>query len=111
MDSQPTRPDCRVEVSGWDAAERFFVEEALLEMNDEGERFVHLRHPVHPGLTVFLRLIDSPIGFPASPIAYEVKEVTVTENEGVSRVRLLKLHQRRSGDTARNAAADSADLL
>jgi hypothetical protein len=111
MDSQPIASNCRVEVSGWDAEERFFVEKALLETTHEGEQFVHLQHPLRAGSMVFLRMIDSRITFPASPIAYQVKQVSATEKEGVSRLRLLKLHQHHRGDTESNGIVDSEELL
>lgn len=97
MDQQPSLSDYRVEVSGWDVAESFFVEKALLELNPAGERVVHLRHPLRSGLLVFLRLIDSWIDFPALPVAYEVLQVSGMPNGTASRVTLRKLGHRRTG--------------
>jgi hypothetical protein len=98
MEAQPSLSDYRVEVSGWDVAESFFVEKATLELSPQGERIVHLRHPLRTGLLVFLRLIDSRVAFPAEPIAYEVLDISGTSTAEVSRVTLRKLAHRRSGD-------------
>jgi hypothetical protein len=97
---EPHEPeiDYRVEVSGWDAMESFFVEKATLELGEKGDRYVHLRHPVRSGLMVFLRLIDSRVNFPTFPIAYKVKDVTPTGSDGVSRVSLLRLPRRHGSD-------------
>mgnify|MGYP000141067223 CR=1 FL=1 len=38
MDSQSSISDYRVEVSGWDVAESFFVEKATLELSLDGAR-------------------------------------------------------------------------
>ncbi len=99
MDPQSSVSDYRVEVSGWDVAESFFVEKATLELSLEGARIIHLRHPLRTGSMVFLRLIDSRVGFPAFPVAYQVLEVSGAESEGTSRVTLRRLGHRRSEDT------------
>jgi hypothetical protein len=94
MEPQISDTNYRVEVSGWDAAETFFVEKATLELSDQGERFVHLHHPVRSGLMLFLRLIDNRVGYPSFPIAYQVREVVASENDGMRRVSLAKLQHR-----------------
>ncbi|MDE3136574.1 MAG: hypothetical protein KGL59_08365 [Acidobacteriota bacterium] len=99
MDSQSSMSDYRVEVSGWDVAESFFVEKATLELSVEGARVIHLRHPLRTGSMVFLRLIDSRVGFPALPVAYQVLEVSAAEKEEMSRVTLRRLGHRRAEDS------------
>lgn len=96
MDAQPALSDYRVEVSGWDVAESFFVEKATLELTPAGERIVHLRHPLRTGLLVFLRLIDSRVAFPAVPIAYEVLDISDNSNQELNRITLRKLAHRRT---------------
>ncbi len=59
-----------VEVSGWDAQEKFFVEGAKLEWNEQNRKKVVLRHSLKIGGMVFLRLLD-PVKPPAIlPVAY-----------------------------------------
>jgi hypothetical protein len=96
MDSPSSVSDYRVEVSGWDVAESFFVEKASLELSLDGARVIHLRHPLRTGSMVFLRLIDSRIGFPALPVAYQVLEVSTADNEQVPRITLRRLGHRRA---------------
>ena len=86
--------DYRVEVSGWDVAESFFVEKATLELDIEGARVVHLRHPLRAGSMVFLRLIDTRVSFPAFPVAYQVLDVAGADSAGVSRITLRRLGHR-----------------
>lgn len=110
MDPERADPDYRVEVSGWDVAESFFVEKVTLELTQAGERIVHLRHPLREGLIVFLRLMESRISFPALPVAYRVTEVTVGDKEGKSRVSLCKLRHHRTGESE-TPAPGAAELL
>ena len=114
MELQSPPSQYRVEVSGWDVAESFFVEKATLELSQQGERIVQLRHPVREGLLVFLRLIDSRLSFPALPIAYRVVHVTSAPNETPCRVMLRKLPQRCPGEEelpAAGATSGPSDLL
>lgn len=102
--------DYRVEVSGWDALESFFVEKAVLELGEKGDRFVRLRHPVRTGLMVFLRVIDSRVNFPTFPIAYQVKDVTPSGSDGANRVSLVRLPHRSGGDEEGAGSAGAAEL-
>jgi hypothetical protein len=108
MEPARNENDYRVEVSGWDLADSFFVEKVLLRLTQDGERVVHLKHPVRAGLVVFLRLMGSGIHFPALPVAYLVTEVTSPEEDGIHRVTLQKLRHRRSAgsETAESGALE-----
>jgi hypothetical protein len=104
MDSGRIDSDYRVEVSGWDLAERFFVEKVTLELTQWGERVVHLKHRLRTGSIVFLRLIEARINFAAFPVAYEVMEIGPGEKDGVNRVCLKKLRHRRIDDSEASAS-------
>ncbi|HVB35398.1 MAG TPA: hypothetical protein VNJ52_13645 [Patescibacteria group bacterium] len=110
MDPERTESDYRVEVSGWDVAESFFVEKVTLELTQAGKRVVHLRHPLREGLIVFLRLMESRISFPVLPVPYRVTEVTPSEKDGVTRVGLRKLRHRRAGESE-TTASGAMELL
>lgn len=110
MDPERTGFDFRVEVSGWDVAESFFVEKVILEFTEAGERVVHLKHPVCPGLIVFLRLIDSRVIFPALPVAYQVMQVVPNNRDEPNRVSLRKLRHRRK-DGKEELASGRVELL
>lgn len=103
MDTERIDSDYRVEVSGWDVAESFFVEKVTLELTQAGERVVHLKHPLRTGLIVFLRLIESRIEFPVLPVAYQVIGVAPGERDGVNRVSLKKLRRHRTVESETSA--------
>jgi hypothetical protein len=51
----------RVEVSGWDAKESFFIEKTALEWTPEDKKAIMLRAPIRTGSIVFVRLLQ-PMG-------------------------------------------------
>ncbi len=110
METERAESNYRVEVSGWDVAETFFVEKVRLQLTQAGERVVHLKHPLREGLIVFLRLMESRITFPALPVAYQVMAVSPSESDGVNRVSLRKLRHHRPSDSEA-AAPDTIELL
>ena|SRR5271154_4588657 len=89
--------DCyRVEVSGWDAKENFFVEKTTLEWNPEDKKSMLLRADVRPGCIVFVRLLQ-PLSTVASfPVAYEALASAGRDADGAARVSLERLRPRAS---------------
>jgi hypothetical protein len=80
----------RVEVSGWDQNEEFFVERTALQW-DEGEyRTVLVRRRVRQGALVFVRPLDTTEPARAFPVAYRVRQMEERENGAL---RELKLNQ------------------
>lgn len=61
----------RVEVSGWDEEENFFVEKSQLAWNDESGKHVYLQHMLPEGSLIFVRLLQSTSMSPAIPVAFE----------------------------------------
>jgi hypothetical protein len=77
----------RVEVSGWDQNQAFFVEKSDLEWNDDSGKLVVLRSAVPDRALVFLRLLQS-LGVDRShPVPYEAELVAITA-EGQQQFRL-----------------------
>lgn len=64
-----------VEVSGWDAKEKFFVEATRLEWNDQNHKTVLLKHNVKNGGMVFLRLLDPLKARVKIPVAYRASRI------------------------------------
>jgi hypothetical protein len=64
----------RVEISGWDVNEQFFVERAALQWGQGEQRTVLVRRRVREGALVFVRLLqDTP---PRSfPVAYRARQI------------------------------------
>jgi hypothetical protein len=86
----------RVEVSGWDASENFFVEKTGLEWNNKDDKEVLLRVSLREGCVIFLRLIQAfgSANTNAFPIAYQAVKVLPKDTGGRTRVYLEQLRPR-----------------
>jgi hypothetical protein len=86
----------RVEVSGWDADENFFVEKTKLEWKPENNKAILLRSAIRPGCVLFVRLLQ-PTGPGASyPIAYAALTSDAKDENGSARISLERLRPRAS---------------
>jgi len=95
----------RVEVSGWDALDNFFVERTNLEwVNDQTKR-VALRSALSEGSVVFMRLLQSFGDGTGLPIACNAVKVTAKDASGWIWVELARLHPRSAGDGTNAAEA------
>jgi hypothetical protein len=89
--------DCyRVEVSGWDAKENFFVEKTTLEWNPDEKKSMLLRADIRPGCIVFVRLLQPLATATSFPIAYEALTSAEGDATGAKRVSLERLRPRES---------------
>jgi len=70
----------RVEVSGWDMDEMFFVEKAEIAWDEETGKRVKLRRPLRKGSVVFVRLLQTSSVERAYPMAYEVDPLQAEPN-------------------------------
>jgi hypothetical protein len=84
----------RVEVSGWDASENFFVEKAVLDWRGEGKKRIALRSSLREGCIVFVRLLQPLANGNNFPIAYQAAEVGGKDNSGRAPVCLERLRPR-----------------
>ena len=69
----------RVEISGWDVNEQFFVERVGLEWGQGEHKKVLLRKRVRPGALIFIRLLDNSSPSRTFPVAYRTREVRERE--------------------------------
>lgn len=76
----------RVEVSGWDAKERFFVEKTLLGWGGEVKKEIALRNSLREGAVIFVRSLQAVATSDNFPIPYQA--VTVGERDSGGRVRV-----------------------
>jgi hypothetical protein len=83
----------RVEVSGWDALDAFFVEKTTLDWSGGDEKEISLRSDLREGAVVFVRLLQQLGKVDSFPIAYRASCVKVGEN-GRTLVQLARLHPR-----------------
>ena len=68
----------RVEVSGWDKNQTFFVEKSELEWSEESGKQVTLSHAIPDRAVVFLRLVPCLSTEQSNPVAYETEFVETT---------------------------------
>ncbi len=88
----PVPSSYRIEVSGWDADERFFVERTNLDWSEENDRKVYLRHLLRERAVIFVRLI-APMGSAHTfPIAYRAEYVAAASTQGTWEIHLVQLH-------------------
>lgn len=63
----------RVEVSGWDRGQNFFVENCDLLWAEESGKVVSLHRPLSPDAILFVRLLDSEQADRSHPVVYQAK--------------------------------------
>ena len=98
----------KVEVSGWDHDEDFFVEQTQLEWQGPDVKKVNLRNRVRPGTMVFLRLLE-PLNPPSVlPVAYRVGQVLSSDERKCSEVSLEQLWPRHGEAGIRTEASPAA---
>ncbi|HLW82540.1 MAG TPA: hypothetical protein VKS20_10930 [Candidatus Acidoferrales bacterium] len=104
-DEQETR---RVEISGWDTDENFFVERAAIQNAPQGRQRVVLRVQLRVGSLVFLRLSEDFSLDRSVPIAYQVVKLAANTIRRQHEVELIQLHPREkhAGEKARNATQE-----
>jgi hypothetical protein len=77
----------RVEVSGWDKSQTFFVEKSELEWSEDSGKHVTLSSAVPDGSVVFLRLIQPLTADRSQSVPYETEFLSVTP-DGQNQFRL-----------------------
>lgn len=83
----------RVEVSGWDENDVFFVEKSDLAWDDFAGKHISLRRMLPEGAIVFLRMLQPTALRPPSPAAYRV-EFIGCDAEGQHQFRLNSVQPR-----------------
>ncbi|MGH9682938.1 MAG: hypothetical protein ACRD4S_04925 [Candidatus Acidiferrales bacterium] len=97
MDFTIDRPNSyRVEVSGWDQAQEFFVEKTMLDWREQDIKEISLRCTLREGSVVFVQLVQSlakEVGF---PVAYQAVNIGPRNDNGEMRARIEQLRPRTS---------------
>jgi hypothetical protein len=91
----------RVEVSGWDASENFFVEKAVLEWHGGEQKEISLQASPREGCILFVRLLQTTPSINNIPIAYQAATVAKKDEQGRTRVCLKQLKSRKDKQAAR----------
>jgi hypothetical protein len=84
----------RVEVSGWDAKENFFVEKTYLQWKEPTGKTISLRSPVRAESILFVRLLLSLGGGGNFPVPYRAVTVGRIGNEVGTIVSVERLQPR-----------------
>jgi hypothetical protein len=84
----------RVEVSGWDRSENFFVEKTILDWRNAEKKEVSLRVELKEGSVVFVRLLQTSAIGNHFPIAYQAKKVSAKDADGRFSIQVDRLRPR-----------------
>jgi len=68
----------RVEVSGWDSEQAFFVEKTELEWSEETGKQITLSRELNPATMIFVRLLQATSPDRSSPVAYKAEPIAAT---------------------------------
>jgi len=72
---RPTGGMYRVEVSGWDSSQTFFVEKTELEWSEESGKQITLNRALRDNAMVFVRLLQATATDLAFPVPYKAKHI------------------------------------
>jgi hypothetical protein len=89
----------RVEVSGWDENEMFFVEKSDLAWDEFAGKHVSLVHMLPDGVIIFVRILQPTAIRQAPPVAYQVEFIGCSP-EGSHEFRLNPVRPRYSPEPA-----------
>jgi len=91
----PIATNYRIEVSGWDKNDSFFVESTELEWREDTGKRVRMSHDMRNGAVLFVRLQQGPVPGNSYPVAYQVETLESKNNRGTHEFRLIQLRPRR----------------
>jgi len=90
--------EMRVEISGWDLSERFFVERGILRNEKEDQQVAVVHRTVRLGGLLFLRLLGNAHAGMSFPVAFRVREIRAGATPGGFEVVLKQMWPRRAGE-------------
>ncbi len=93
----PQSETCRVEVSGWDENQFFFVEKSDLSWDEFAGKHISLQRMLPDGAMVFLRTLQPQGITQSSPVVYKV-EFIGCDPDGHHQFRLNAVQPRYSRD-------------
>jgi hypothetical protein len=95
-----------VEVSGWDAEGRFFVEQTALDSTEPGQKTLLLRHAVNTRSFVFIRARYADSFAKSHPEVHHVERLESSERCGYHKLHLTDFPPRRNGGCEPKDAAE-----
>ncbi len=103
-------PSYRVEVSGWDEKENFFVEKTILDWSDGMRRRIAVHVPVARDAVVFVRLAQQVGGGSSFPIPYRAVEAIPERDGGCTMLTVQQLQPRRAFRERAEMTFDDRDV-
>lgn len=100
----------RVEVSGWDSSENFFVEKTALTWTQNGEKQLTLKSDLRQGCVIFVRLLQSTVMLNNIPVAYQTTSVAPKDGNGRTRVSMVQLRPRSADNCSETAHSSGAKV-
>lgn len=100
----------RVEVSGWDLSENFFVEKTALNWAQNGEKQITLKSDLREGCVIFVRLLQSTAMVNNIPVAYQTTSVAPKDSNGRICVSMVQLRPRSSNNCSETAQSSGAKV-
>jgi hypothetical protein len=103
----------RVEASGWDISEEFFVERTVLTWDPEQGKKIRLRSQIDEGAILFVRLSHPLQTLNNFPVAYQVERIGRPDGRGSCEISLVRLRPKRHlhGPEEDSSPADEATVL
>jgi hypothetical protein len=92
----------RVEVSGWDSSQNFFVEKSDLEWSEDAGKHLLLSHSLRDRALLFVRLIHTTSIEASHPVPYQVEPLG-TAPGGQYGFRLHPILPKMTGNSSRAA--------
>lgn len=86
----------RIEVSGWDRNESFFVEKTNLLLSGSQDKRVRLRHSLRESAVIFVRVLHTTRPSDVCPVAYQVKGFVESTSATAYEYNLTRLHPKGS---------------
>jgi hypothetical protein len=80
--SHPAASTYRVEVSGWDSSQSFFVEKSELEWNEQSGKHLTLSRSLLAGTMIFVRLLQPTASDRSCPVPYRAEYIATTPEGG-----------------------------
>jgi hypothetical protein len=99
------------EVSGWDLAENFFVEETVLASLPEATKQISLHTAIREGAIVFVRLREVGSGSKSFPVAYHVVRMSPRSTDGYAQLRLRRLVSSDSTSKRRSDETEAGEVV
>ncbi len=81
-------PRYRIEVSGWDQSNEFFVEECTMDWSESSVKKVALKRQIGEGAALFVRLVSPSVSSESLPVVYRAKSLGPVRADGSHEVEI-----------------------